>query len=58
MNLFDGIPNLPKLEKKFRHVNCLNKSDGKIIFNSSGINASDNHEVFRYYNNIDNSIFI
>ena len=58
INLFDAIPNLPKLEKKFMHVKCLDKEDGKIVFNSTGISASDNHEIFRYYNNIDKATFI
>ena len=40
------------------HVKCLDKEDGKIVFNSTGISASDNHEIFRYYNNIDKATFI
>jgi len=58
MNLFDSIPNLPSLDKKFEHIQCLGKVEGKIIFNSNGHSSEQNHSVFRYYDNIDTSIFI
>lgn len=58
MNLFDSIPNLPSLDKKFEHIQCLGKVDGKIIFNSNGHSSEQNHSVFRYYDNIDTAVFI
>ena len=58
MNLFDSIPNLPSLDKNFEHIQCLGKVDGKIIFNSNGHSSEENHSVFRYYDHIDNSVFI
>ena len=58
MNLFDSIPNLPSLDKKFEHIQCLGKVDGKIIFNSNGHSSKQNHSVFRYYDNIDKAVFV
>jgi hypothetical protein len=58
MNLYDVIPNLPNLDKKYIHVKCLDKKKGKIVFNSTGSNAEENHSIFRYNENIDKSVFI
>ena len=58
MNLYDVIPNLPNLDKKYIHVKCLDKKKGKIVFNSTGSNAEENHSIFRYNDNIDKSVFI